>query len=611
MGALVAGAVLVIGAGPAAAHAQLESSDPSPSSVVLQPPRQVVLHFGEPVEIDFGSIRVFGPGGARVDRGGTHHPDGDAHSVAIPLPSRLPDGTYVVAWRVVSADSHPVHGAFVFSVGAATATASATSLAHALQAARGSTAVGIVYGLVRFGVFVGLLVLVGALAVVGLVWRGAGQVRRVRRVLWAAWATVLVGSLAGLAVQGVYAASLPLTRALDPSLLDEVLHTRLGEVELLRVLLLAALVPVLLAVSGRSRSFGQGEMRAGWTYAGAAIGIALLLTPGLSGHASTSGIAAVGLALDVVHLAAAAVWIGGLVLLGVLLVPGMPADVPAPDPIDLARRVSPLFFGAVVAVVASGVVQSLRQVGSWYALWHTAYGRILVVKVCLVAVVVALGAVSRRLVVGRWTPDTAWVRGRAPAPVLVAESVSDPASPHDGVSAPAGVLTMAKPASATAPSTAAATGARPVLTTPTRHRLRLSVLAELVVASAVLVATALLVNAPPARQAAAQPFAQSFSVLGVQVNAVVDPARVGPGNQFHFYVLGRLGAPVAIPELDAAISLPAAGVGPIALPVVVAAPGHYRADDVDIPFAGTWTLKLTVRTSPIDEQELFATVPVH
>src|ERR1700687_1792397 len=100
--------VVLLGPAPASAHAQLQSSDPSPSSVLSVPPSQVVLHFGEPVEIDFGSIRVLGPDGGRVDEGGTHHPQGDSHAVAVSLRVHLPRGTYIVAWRVVSADSHPV-----------------------------------------------------------------------------------------------------------------------------------------------------------------------------------------------------------------------------------------------------------------------------------------------------------------------------------------------------------------------------------------------------------------------------------------------------------------------------------------------------------------------
>jgi copper transport protein len=95
------------------------------------------------------------------------------------------------------------------------------------------------------------------------------------------------------------------------------------------------------------------------------------------------------------------------------------------------------------------------------------------------------------------------------------------------------------------------------------------------------------------------------------VNAIVDPARAGPGNQFHFYVLGSLGQPLAIPELDAAISLPAQGVGPLSIALRVGGPGHYLATGVTIPLAGTWQLKLTVRTTAIDEQEVLATLRVH
>ena len=136
-------------------------------------------------------------------------------------------------------------------------------------------------------------------------------------------------------------------------------------------------------------------------------------------------------------------------------------------------------------------------------------------------------------------------------------------------------------------------------------------LAEVSIALAVLAVTALLVNAVPAKQAASQPFSQSFNTLGVQVNAIVAPARVGPGNQFHFYILGRLGQPMAIPELDATISLPAESIGPITIPLVVATLGHYRATDVTIPLAGSWILKLTVRTTAIDEDVVTATLPVH
>jgi copper transport protein len=67
---------------------------------------------------------------------------------------------------------------------------------------------------------------------------------------------------------------------------------------------------------------------------------------------------------------------------------------------------------------------------------------------------------------------------------------------------------------------------------------------------------------------------------------------------------------MAIPELDAAITLQSEGIGPLPIPLEVATPGHFRATDVDIPYAGNWTLKITVRTSAIDEQEVFTTLPI-
>jgi copper transport protein len=588
-GAVVALVVAVVSvASPAFAHAQLESTDPVQSSVLAVSPHQVVLHFGEPVAIDFGSMRVIGPGGRRVDEGGTHHPDGDSHAVAISLPSHLPDGTYIVAWRVISADSHPVHGAFIFSVGTARGAAQANALAGSLTKANGSTTVGVVAWVVRVATFVGLLVLVGTTLTAVAVWRRAAASRRVRRVWWAAWALSFIVTAVGIAVQGVYAAALPLTEVVHPTLIDDVLHTRFGEVSLLRLLLLVAMVPVLMALgrqgeapasvphtttaaprhdAAEAKAGAEPEPRGPKLLTKVAVvigGVALLLTPGLAGHASTGTVIAGGIVLDVVHLTAASIWIGALIVLAFVLTPRQ-ADPVSGDPVVVARSVSAWSLGAVACIVASGVLQSLRQVGSWSALVDTVYGRTLLVKVAVVLVVVVVAALSRRTLHGRLV-----ARGGA----------------GSTTTAPRGGPTMLR-------------------------ALRTTVVVELVGLAAVLAVTGLLVNAVPARQVADLPYTQTFQTLGVQVNAIVDPARAGVANQFHFYVLGRDGAPKAIPELDASIALPASGIGPIAIPLVVASPGHYQAQRVDIPLAGAWTLKITVRTSAIDEQELTATLPVH
>jgi copper transport protein len=603
------GVLLVALSGTASAHAQLESTDPPQSSVQLVAPNQVVLHFGEPVEIDFGSVRVLGPRGQRVDSGGAHHPSGDSHAVATSLPGDLPRGTYVVAWRVISADSHPVHGAFVFSVGTASGASRASAEAASLANQAGSPAVGAIYWTVRFAAFVGLLLLAGLPVMVGLAWRTGGATRRVRRILWGSWAVLFVATLLGIAVQGVYAAALPIGDLVRPSLAVEVLHTRFGRIEVARLLVLAAFVPVLFAVGGRLGGVGR---RWRWVVPATAIlGLGLLATPGLAGHASTGDQPTLGLALDLVHLAAAAVWIGGLVLLATFLV-GRVDDTEQPaDPVGVTLSVSSYAFTAVICIIATGTVQAIRQVGTLYALLHTAYGQILLVKIALVIVLVALGAMSRRIVHGGWgmrypgRPDAVPAAGRDPVPPGVVVPV--------GAIRPTGQapVAVADRQSVESGTGADQVGAASVAVSVERRRLRRSVLVELGLVLAVLAVTAALVNTVPAKQAAGAPFSTSFTTLGVQVNAQVEPARSGGGNEVHVYLLNQLGTPRAVPEFDMTLSLPSAGIGPLAIPLRLGGPGHYYASNVNIPLAGTWVIRFTVRTDAINESVTPIAMPVH
>jgi len=540
--------VVAVWAAPASAHARLVSTTPAAGSIVRHSPPQVVIRFDDNVEIDFGSIRVFDAAGARVDLGGTHYASADDHAIAIPLP-HLADGAYVVAWRVVSDDSHPVHGAFVFSVGTSKGLPSASALALALANEGGSTTVGVVFWFVRFGAFAGLLCLVGIGAIALAAAPSALQSRRIRRSLWASWWLLAVMTLAGVAVQGPYAAALPLTDALKPTLLREVLATRFGRVEELRAVLLALAVPLLVWLTSRRRAERRSPLGIA---AGAVLGAGLLATPGLAGHASTGTAVAAGFALDLAHLGAASAWLGGLVVLSCLLV-APTTELAAVDLPTSARRISTIALVAVVVVIVSGTLQAVRQVGSLDALTSTTYGRLLLVKVGIVVVLVALGALSRSL-----------LRRRA-------DSTLDPRR---------------------------------------RSALARSLVAELVVAAAVLGVTAALVNAPPAREQLAQPYTQSFTTLGVQVNVILSPAVAGVDNTLHLYVLSATGLPKAIPEVAAVFSSPANHVGPSEVPLTIAGIGHYRARDVTFVAAGTWLLSVTVRTTRSDQRVTRVYVPV-
>ena len=116
---VIAAALAIVGiAAPAAsAHALLQATTPERGATLKQAPDRIVMRFNEPVEVAFGAVRVFDARGRQVEQGDPFHPGGDGRAVAVRLRSGLPRGGYTATYRVISADSHPVSGGFVFSYG--------------------------------------------------------------------------------------------------------------------------------------------------------------------------------------------------------------------------------------------------------------------------------------------------------------------------------------------------------------------------------------------------------------------------------------------------------------------------------------------------------------
>ena len=251
----------------------------------------------------------------------------------------------------------------------------------------------------RLVVATGLLVLLGTTGVVAVArlatpaWRLNQRLeRRAWRLLEVAWWVTLLGTLAGLLLYGPFSTGRPPILALDwRLLLDHTVRTRFGSVWALRILLLLILA-LLLVWSKRE---AERTPKSAWlAVAGSAAGLAV--TPALGGHAAAgpdAAGAAVGAVVGVVHFSAAAVWFGGLVLLGTCLLPR--ADVGL---LGAVARFSSVAFTAMVVIVVTGMVQGWRQVGSLQALGHTAYGRLLVVKVAAFLLLIAVAGQSRALV---------------------------------------------------------------------------------------------------------------------------------------------------------------------------------------------------------------------
>ena len=557
---LVAVAVVVAApAGPAWAHADLSSTEPVSGAVLDKAPDEVLLTFTEKVEVALGGIRLFDGDGKSVPLGRISHVTGKPEVVAVDVPS-LGRGLYVVTFRVVSADSHPIRGALTFRIGPAPVDDNTSALAQRLLAAEGgSPAVGGAFAAVRLVAFAALVVLVGGAVFLLALWPQGRADRRARRLLWSAWGVLMVSTGAAIGLQGAYAAGLSLADAVRPSVVSGVLDTRFGQVYAVRLVLLVVAAPVLLALLRRP---GEGRPRLPLTVAAGLLGTGLLLTPGLAGHAASGDLVGLAVVADVVHLGGVSVWLGGLALLAALVLPRAGEPVAA----QVVPRFSTVAFGAVTVILATGLVQSWRQVRSVEALTDTTYGKVLIVKVALFAAMVALGALSRGAVRRRF---------RVPAPVL---------SPGPGAAA---ATPDGDPA----------------------RRLRRSVGAELGLSVAVLLAAAILVYTPPARSALAQPFATEVVAEPLRIDLTVDPAKAGR-TDLHFYTLSAAGAVQEVAEMTAKLLLPDRDVGPLKVPLQRAGPGHFSAYGFEVPIAGEWRLEMEVLIDEFDQVRATTTVPI-
>ncbi|MCX4907080.1 copper resistance CopC/CopD family protein [Streptomyces sp. NBC_00878] len=629
-GALIAGSV------PVSAHAALTASDPQQGTVVKEAPDQVSLTFSEGVAMSDGSVRVLDPKGKRVDTGKTSEQGTNTYSVK--LHSGLPDGTFTVTYQVVSADSHPVSGAFTFSIGAP----STTSVSVSDQEAGGGV-VGWLYGFARYLSYAGFILLVGGAAFVLACWqRGTGE-RSVQRLVVSGWLALTGATLAMLLLRGSYTGSGKVGDIFDLALLSDVLQTKTGAALVSRLLLLAAAALFIAVLFGayekREDDEERGDLTFGLAIGGFVVAAGLAATWAMAEHASAGIQTGIAMPVDVLHLLAVAVWLGGLSTLLVALF-----RAPSLEP-SAVRRFSRLAFGSVAVLVATGIYQSWRQLGSWSALTGTSYGQLLLVKVGLVVVLVGIAWISRR-----WTaqlsqaPVAKAVKTSVSAPVKASaksaakasaatsekedpEDPEDPQSDGEGEGEKESTGTPVgggdgKRATQLARQRAAVATAREKRlrdADPLRSGLRRSVLAEAGVAVVLLAVTTVLTSTEPGRtveEAKAATAATSekpgaalsldlpFDTGGQDGKGIarveLDPARVG-GNDMHVYVERSNGKAFDIPEVKVAFTLKEKDIGP--LPVVPdrIATGHWTATGVQIPMAGNWEIAVTVRTSDIDQ----------
>ena len=585
LGAAVVGGlamtIVVLLAAPASAHAVLVQTTPSQGAVLTTPPRVVSLRFDEQVTYAPAAVRVYNQQGSRQDTGSITTPSPDV--VRVGLPPRLRDGAYVVTWRVISADTHPVEGAFTFQVGLlANATApNVTGLAQTLlHNQKGSHAVGVVNGILRGTLYAGLSLLLGVVAFGAFLWSEARRLHRLAPLAWTGWILTVVATLAGVLVQGIYGAALGFGALFRRSLIDGVLHTSFGHMSILRLALVVAAVPIL---RGFLRDPAEHPLPDWWRPTAILGATAIAVTVALSGHAHTGTLPTLGVPADVLHVLAMCVWLGGLAVLAYAVFPGRG--------VEELRKVVPRFSRAamacVITLVVTGTFQAWRQVGSLHALRTTDYGQILLVKLVIVLVLIILAAMSRQ-VASYLFPPTERAPVDSKVPVVAGGADDDPPESDDEELELDQAFEL--------------------------RRLKRSVTFEVLVAIAVIVVTALLVDAVPAKVAATKTGTGASEVTlkssRVWVSVYLTPGIAPGANDVHVSALLPSGAPLDIVNLTTSLDYPSRHIPPLEIPLRRLGSGHYLSPGFTIPFSGGWRLTAEVQLNEFNEVTLVGTLPV-
>lgn len=373
---LLALVVALLAGGRASAHAQLVAADPAAGAILAEAPAVAVLTFSEPVRPL--AVRWFPPRGDPVEA----TPVAEGARLSVPLPSGGGTGTFLLSWRVASADGHPVGGSHAFSVGAPTPAArpAAERTAWAAAAGRGILTLALVLG-------------AGGAVSLRLLDSRATPLPRARRLASCAAcavfpAALLAGGLHGLDILGPPAAAL-----LGPAPWAATLRSPFAATIAASLLAAVAALGALHRPGRASAAFAL----AGWILAAASFA--------LFGHAATASprwLAAPAIAL---HAGAVIFWLGALPAL---------AERALATPRDLLpslRRFSRIAVPLVGLLVLSGTLLAIVQVGDPARLLATPYGRLLVAKLLLVLPLLGLAALNRLVL----TPATARGDPRAPA----------------------------------------------------------------------------------------------------------------------------------------------------------------------------------------------------
>ena len=533
--------VLALGTTAASAHATLESSTPADGQSVPTSPSELRITFSEAVTTISGGVSVLNADGKTVDVGNSEIVGG--RTLVAPITATLSDGTYVATYRVLSADGHPVSGSLLFGVGEGALDRSAQ------PSSNGDRLWEIIGGISRFIMYLAALVAAGVAFFLAFIHDHAED-------RWRIVPFVRIGSiLALLSAIGIVMSQAALLTGkgagaiTDSNVLRDVLNQNLGWS---LALLLIGLAAVHLSTDLSKKVVSKSLALSG--------GLAVTISFAVWGHATELSPKAISLAADAIHATAAALWLGGLVGLVMVLSLRTPESVRATA--GIISRFSLMAFWSVIALTIAGLTLTITgSDASLNSILTTTWGQLVLAKIGLTLIVVLIAAWNRRTLV----------------PSLI--------SPTEN------------------------TGELAVRWATLLRTVR----AEAVLLVAVVALTAIVVNVPPARTAVVAKtdrvdITQRVDTGNVQLS--VDPAIVGPNTVAVRYTDGT-GQPINVANsMSIEFSQPSAGLEPITRLVPASEPGVFVIQGNELSIPGTWTITIAVRTGDFTEQRTSFEVPV-
>ncbi|MDQ3947066.1 MAG: CopD family protein, partial [Actinomycetota bacterium] len=450
-------------------------------------PGRVLVRYDLPVEVKGAQVTLERSGRPlRVGRPAYASPD--HKDVSLPLPE-LGGGSYVLTWFLFGSDGDVMGGELAFTVtatgpetpGPGTPVPPAGSNQRRVDG-RSFAPLSQAQDVTRLTASASVLLLVGAVTFVVWLWRAGARLRRTRVLLWASLAAAVVANAAALGLKGAAVQGRSALYALTPEAITALNGTHVGRVLVARLGLLLLAVPVVALLTLAP----ERALRSHRWWIGATIsGLGALATHGMLSHGYARG--PLASAVNVVHLAAVAVWLGGLAMLAFVVLPRRRGD----ELSLLVPRFSRLAFVCVATAAAAGTVLLVLISPRWTALPTSEYGRLLLVKLALVAVLLATASRARDFVRQRLPALT-------PASLEPLELLDlTPAERPVPVGVGAALTDAPAPRAATAGS---GPGIRAAIVRVDPVRLRpfvTAVTAEICIAASILAATALLVGRPP------------------------------------------------------------------------------------------------------------------